>query len=130
MNKTQQEVEELLRTIKTLRAPDGCPWDRKQTTASLKKYLREEVDELIEAIELNDRENTCEEIGDVLYVLAMMAEIHNEKGDFSFFDSVSSIKEKLIRRHPHVFQDSTVSSEEELREQWEKIKKEEKKRNI
>lgn len=129
MNNDNLHIEKLISIIRKLRSEQGCPWDKKQTATSLKKYLQEEVEELLEAVENNDSVNVCEEIGDVLYVLAMIAEIHREKSLFTFNDCISSINDKLIRRHPHVFETQSSLSDVELRKQWEKIKSEEKKRN-
>jgi len=130
MNNTGSGIDQLISTIQKLRGNGGCPWDMKQTPPSLIKYLNEEVEELIQAIENDDLENICEEIGDVFYVLLMLTEIYSGKGVFGLEDSLSTINSKLIRRHPHVFSDATISNEDELRQQWEKIKKEEKKQNI
>lgn len=118
-------------TIKRLRAEDGCPWDQKQTSHSLKKYIREETDELLEAIDTKDPEHICEEAGDILFLIALLAETHKENNEFTMDDILSSITRKMIRRHPHVFGDARTGSEEELKVQWEKIKFEErsKKRN-
>ena len=129
MDNNLHSLNNLLETITTLRSENGCPWDQKQTPQSLKKYLHEEVDELIEAINNDDHENISEEIGDVLYVIAMIAEYYRERDAFSFGDCIATIDRKLIRRHPHVFENVTSLSEDELRAQWEKIKKGEKKRN-
>ena len=92
----------------------------------MKKYLKSEFRELVEAMENDDKENICEEIGDLFFVLLMIAEIEGEAGNFTFTDTLEGINSKLIRRHPHVFGDAEISSEEELRTQWEKIKREEK----
>lgn len=121
-------IAQLLKTIKELRGDKGCPWDIKQTPKTLKKYLKEEVDELLEAIDNEDTANICEEIGDTVYVLMMIAEIHSEKAKFSFADALEEINTKLIRRHPHVFGNATIKDEEELRRQWQNIKEMEKKR--
>jgi len=129
MNNGPLEIEKLIVTIKKLRGENGCPWDQRQTPSSLKKYLREEVDELISAIDNNDVDNISEEIGDILYVLIMISDIYCDKGDFSFNDCINSINEKLIRRHPHVFAGKSINNEEDLRKQWENIKKAEKQRN-
>ncbi len=129
MNSTTSPLLNLLQTVKTLRSSTGCPWDRKQTPISLRKYLKEEVEELNQALENHDPANICEEIGDVIYVLAMIAETFTEKDLFTLEDCIAEIDKKLIRRHPHVFGDVVISNDEELREQWETIKKEEKKRN-
>lgn len=112
-------------TINKLRADDGCPWDQKQTSHSLKKYIREETDELLEAIDANDAEHICEEAGDILFLIALLAEIHKENNEFTIDDVISTITQKMIRRHPHVFGDARTCSEEELTIQWEKIKSEE-----
>jgi tetrapyrrole methylase family protein/MazG family protein len=112
-------------TILTLRGHNGCPWDKKQTTQSLKKYFREESNELIDAIDSGNPEHICEEAGDVLFLLALLAQIHNEKNEFNLDDILSGITKKMVRRHPHVFANAPVGSEEELNAQWEKIKSEE-----
>ncbi len=109
-------------TIKALRAQSGCPWDQKQTAQSLKKYIREETAELLEAIDENDPEHICEEAGDVLFLIALLAEIYSETNDFTLDDVFSTITRKMIRRHPHVFAGGSVGTEEELNAQWEKIK--------
>ncbi|MEE4241620.1 MAG: MazG nucleotide pyrophosphohydrolase domain-containing protein [Desulfopila sp.] len=124
------EIDKLLHTIQKLRSRDGCPWDIKQTLDSLQKYLAEEVEELHTAIIQKDHDNICEEIGDVLYVLLMLAEIEREQGNFTIADCIRNIDAKLLRRHPHVFENKAKLSEKELRLQWEKIKSDEKKRNI
>ncbi len=111
------------KTITRLRAPDGCPWDRKQTIRSLKKYLIEECGELLEAMEGNDHDHLCEEIGDVFFLLLLLSEISSEAGHFSIDDVISGINEKMTGRHPHVFGDTpSCSSEEELNTQWQKLK--------
>jgi tetrapyrrole methylase family protein/MazG family protein len=109
-------------TITQLRSPDGCPWDRKQTVISLKKYITEECDELLEAMDGNDPGHLCEEIGDVFFLLLLLSEISSEAGHFSIDDVISGINKKMIIRHPHVFGDIPAGSEEELQIQWEKIK--------
>lgn len=109
-------------TIKALRAQNGCPWDQKQTAQSLKKYIREETAELLEAIDENNPEHICEEAGDILFLIALLAEIYSESNDFSLDDVFSTVTQKMIRRHPHVFADATIGTEEELNIQWEKIK--------
>lgn len=130
MNSNKTSIDQLLSTIQKLRGDGGCPWDIKQTPSSLKKYLHEEVEELVQAIEKEDIENICEEIGDVFYVLLMLAEIYKSNNKFNLEDCLSGINSKLIRRHPHVFASATINNDDELRQQWEKIKKEEKKQNI
>ncbi|MBU1140171.1 MAG: nucleotide pyrophosphohydrolase [Proteobacteria bacterium] len=114
------------KTISSLRAKNGCPWDQKQTVKSLKKYIQEECDELLEAMDGDDPAHLCEEIGDVLFLLVLLSEISSESGHFTIDEVITGIKDKMIRRHPHVFGDADVGSDEELREQWEKIKSQEK----
>jgi tetrapyrrole methylase family protein / MazG family protein len=123
------KLQNLLNTIDALRGERGCPWDKKQTCLSLKKYLQSECDELLAAISNDDHANICEELGDVLYLLIMIADINKDLGRFEFEDVIESINVKLIRRHPHVFAGQTYESEEQLAAQWQAIKAEEKKQN-
>lgn len=126
MQPTDRQLINLISTINTLRSPSGCPWDKKQTSKSLIKHLKEEVAELVEGIEKDDHTNICEEIGDVLYLLLMITEINSDQHNFNIDDVVYNVNQKLIRRHPHVFSDSKVLDEQELKEQWEAIKLSEK----
>lgn len=119
----------LLDTIKTLRGDKGCPWDKKQTQKTLSKYLKSECEELVTAIDNDDVENICEELGDLLYVLLMIAEINTESDNFSLKDVVAGITNKLIRRHPHVFEGTPYKDEADLNRQWQKIKALEKRSN-
>lgn len=116
----------LLHTIRSLLGPDGCPWDQKQTTLSLKKYFKEEFAEIIAAIDNNDSENLCEELGDMFFLLILMAEINAKSNLFTLRDVLQNINEKMIRRHPHVFGEGKKGTEEELEKQWWAIKSEEK----
>lgn len=126
MDTTNHSFNQLHQTIRQLRSSEGCPWDRKQTVPSLKKYLHEEFNEIIEAIDNDDSENICEELGDFLYLILMIAEISEEHALFSIDDVIVSINEKLVRRHPHVFGDQVELDEDELRKQWQSIKEAEK----
>ena len=117
-----------LEIITRLRAKDGCPWDRKQTPASIKKYLLEETAELVEAIDEGDPTHICEEIGDMLYILTMLCEMFREQGDFNADDALTAISEKMIRRHPHVFAGGPTGDDEALKQQWEAIKQRERHR--
>jgi tetrapyrrole methylase family protein / MazG family protein len=119
--------ETLRRVIATLRGPNGCPWDRKQTHESLKRYLLEEAYELFEAIDENDDEHMIEELGDVLLQVMLHAQIGEDEGMFSIDDVIRGITEKMIRRHPHVFGDITVENAEQVVENWQRIKEKEKK---
>ncbi|PIC04287.1 nucleoside triphosphate pyrophosphohydrolase [Anoxybacillus flavithermus] len=116
----------LRRVISTLRGPNGCPWDRKQTHQSLKKYLLEEVYELLDAIDQQDDENMIEELGDVLLQVMLHAQIGEDEGMFSIDDVIRAITEKMIRRHPHVFGDVHVEHAEQVVRNWEAIKQAEK----
>ena len=109
-------------TVTRLRAPDGCPWDRKQTIPSIKKYIREECDELLEAMDNGDPDHLCEEIGDVLFLLVLLAQISSESGQFTVHDVIRKIDKKMKDRHPHVFGDLPVGTEKELKKQWEALK--------
>jgi MazG family protein len=120
------DISKLIKTINSLRSENGCPWDRKQTMQSLLKYVKAETAELIAAIENEDAENTCEELGDVFYLILMLSSIGEDAGDFTFADVVRGIDEKLVRRHPHVFAGRAWESEEDLARQWKEIKAEEK----
>jgi MazG family protein len=121
---------QLVNTINTLRSEDGCPWDKRQTTLSLVKYLHSEFEELIAAIHNDDTENICEELGDLLYLILMISQINNEAGNFNVRQVIEGITEKLIRRHPHVFAGVEIKDEQELRKQWQNIKAEEKSKKL
>jgi uncharacterized protein YabN with tetrapyrrole methylase and pyrophosphatase domain len=116
----------LLHTVQSLLGPNGCPWDQKQSTLSLKKYFEEEFAEIITAIDNNDPENLCEELGDMLFLVILMAEINKKNNTFTLRDILRNINEKMIRRHPHVFSDGEKGTEEELEKQWRAIKSREK----
>ncbi len=118
------------RIIKRLRAEDGCPWDREQTHGSLKAPVIEEAAEVISGINIYDEtgnpENLKEELGDLLLLIVMQAQIAEEEGIFTIDDVISGITEKMIRRHPHVFGDTKVNDSREVLDNWEEIKKLEK----
>ncbi|MEO6095837.1 MAG: MazG nucleotide pyrophosphohydrolase domain-containing protein, partial [Fibrobacteria bacterium] len=102
-NPSAYSLSELLEIMARLRAPDGCPWDRKQTHHSLLNHLIEESYEFVDAVENGDRANMKEELGDVLLQVVFHAQLAQETGDFDFAQVVHGISEKLVRRHPHVF---------------------------
>ena len=129
MTNDNLELPKLISTIKELRGEDGCPWDKRQSSISLLKHLKSECEELVAAINNNDQANICEELGDLLYLIVMISEIHNDHGGFNLSDVIRTVNEKLIRRHPHVFAGLTYDNEEQLAVQWENIKAEEKKKN-
>lgn len=129
MTDNNSSLQILMDTINVLRSEHGCPWDKKQTCDSLKKYLQAECNELLAAINNEDHDNICEELGDILYILIMITQINKELGFFQFSDVLATINEKLIRRHPHVFSGQTYENEEQLAAQWQAIKAQEKKLN-
>ena len=118
--------EDLKQIMKTLRAEDGCPWDRAQDHDTLKKHLVEECAEVLEAIDSGDTENLCEELGDVLMQVVFHAEIETEQGGFTMGDVIQGICEKMIYRHPHVFGSGKADTAEEVLINWEELKKKEK----
>ncbi|WP_078378383.1 bifunctional methyltransferase/pyrophosphohydrolase YabN [Sutcliffiella halmapala] len=113
-------------TISILRGPNGCPWDQKQTHESLKKYLIEEAYELIDAIDDGDIDGIIEELGDVLLQVMLHAQIGEDDGYFSIDEVIQGVNEKMIRRHPHVFGDTSVDDAEDVVKRWDEIKKTEK----
>ena len=120
------EFARLCEVVAQLRAPGGCPWDREQTNSSLAPALIEETYETVGAIRAKDDANLREELGDVLLLVVMHAEIAREEGRFDVADAIRSATEKLIRRHPHVFGDSDVIDSSGVVRQWEAIKLREK----
>ena len=120
-------IDDLKATMARLRAPDGCPWDREQTHASLVRCLIDEVSELIDTIDRQDYPHMREELGDVLIQIVFHAQIAAEKGLFSFEDVARDINDKLVRRHPHVFGAGKLDTSEQVIVEWERIKATEKK---
>lgn len=114
--------DRLREVIATLRGPNGCPWDRKQTHESLRPYLIEEAYEVIDAIQEEDDDHIAEELGDVLLQVMLHSQIGEDSGFFSVDDVIRSITEKMIERHPHVFGDVEVGSADEVTSNWEAIK--------
>ena len=119
-------LEKLIEIIDTLRSPNGCKWDREQTHATLKRNMLEEAYEAVDAINDNDPKHLKEELGDVLLQVVLHAQIAKEDGDFTIEDVAKTLNEKLIHRHPHVFGDVKVQNTQEILDNWEKLKKEEK----
>ena len=121
-------LPDLLDIMARLRAPDGCPWDRKQTHHSLLNYLIEESYEFIDAVENGDRANMKEELGDVLLQVVFHAQLAKEAGDFDFAQVVHGISDKLVRRHPHVFGEGGLKLDgaEAVEVKWDELKKAEK----
>ena len=112
-----------------LRAPDGCPWDKKQTHQTLRKHLLEESYEALDAMDKNDPVAMTEEFGDLLLQILLNAQIAYENGHFRLSDVVQGIYDKILRRHPHVFGELQVDGEEEVLQNWEALKAQEREKN-
>jgi len=121
-----KEFPTLRGIIADLRGPDGCPWDKKQTHQSLKRYLIEESYELLDAIDRDDIDDMIEELGDVLLQVMLHAQIGEDEGMFSIEDVMESISKKMIRRHPHVFGEASAKDADDVVKNWEQIKAAEK----
>src|SRR2546423_5416703 len=124
-----QEFTRLVEIMATLRSPEGCPWDREQTIDSLKPFVLEETYEVLDAIDRHDHGALCEELGDFLFEAVFRAQLEAEAGHFTIADSLRSIADKLVRRHPHVFArdrgEAALHSAGEVRTRWEEIKAQE-----
>ena len=117
-----EAFERLYDIIVRLRGPDGCPWDREQTPSTMRRHLLEETYESIEAIESDRTEDIREELGDLYLLVTMIARMYEEDDRFRVEDSLESIAEKLVRRHPHVFGAARVESTDDVLDQWQRIK--------
>lgn len=117
--------DRLVAVMDRLRDPDGCPWDREQTTESLAGYLLEEAYEVVDAIGSGDGEKLREELGDLLLQIVFLSRIAREKSWFDVDDVCDAIAEKMVRRHPHVFAERQVADSTEVKRNWEDIKRDE-----
>ncbi|MBH0231833.1 nucleoside triphosphate pyrophosphohydrolase [Halobacillus yeomjeoni] len=124
--KLNHQFFRLREVIQTLRSPEGCPWDRKQTHESLRKYLIEEAYEFIDAVNRQDDDHMVEELGDILLQVMLHSQIGEDEGFFTIDDVIVSVTDKMIRRHPHVFESVTVNDADEVVTNWEAIKQQEK----
>jgi MazG family protein len=118
-------LERLMSVMRTLRAPDGCAWDRKQTLASLRPFVLEETYEVLDAIEHGTPADLCEELGDFLFEAVFLAQISDEAGQFNLRDALVGVCDKLVRRHPHVFERSPETdglTSDQVLERWEALK--------
>ena len=120
------EFQRLREIMARLRAPDGCPWDREQSIASLKPYLIEETYEVLDAIEREDWEHLPEELGDLQLQIVFQSQIAAEEGKFTVDDVLRAINEKLVRRHPHVFDRESIETADGVKVRWDEIKAQEK----
>lgn len=123
----KRSFDDLVKLMTTLRGPNGCPWDRKQSLPDLKPFVIEEAYEVVDAIDRDNRAALMEEIGDLLLESVFIAEITREEGSFDVYDSITAIHDKLVRRHPHVFGDVEANDAEQVLVNWEKLKNEERK---
>jgi tetrapyrrole methylase family protein/MazG family protein len=123
--KDLSQFKALVEIIATLRAPDGCPWDRKQTHSSLRENLLSECYEVLEALDEGDAEKLRAELGDLLMQIVLQSQIAAEAGEFDIGEVIEGINKKLIHRHPHVFGSRKVKDAEEVMHNWEELKKEE-----
>ena len=125
--KERYNVSDLVDIMELLRSPEGCPWDREQDHASIRRNLIEEAYEAAEAIDLDDKAGLVEELGDVLLQIVFHCQMEREAGGFTLDDVADGVCKKLIYRHPHVFADTTVSGAAEVLENWDALKRKEKK---
>jgi tetrapyrrole methylase family protein/MazG family protein len=129
MEQDPSSFDTLEKIVARLRAPDGCPWDRAQSHASIKPYLIEEAYEVLQALDEENTDKLCEEMGDLLLQILLHAQIAKEAREFSIRDVIKSISTKLIRRHPHVFGQSKAANAEEVALEWEELKQNERKKD-
>lgn len=122
----QNPIEKLLRIMEILRSPQGCPWDREQDHASIRNNLLEETYEVLEAIDQKDSKLLKEELGDLLLQVVFHSQLEKEKGVFNFEEVAEGVSDKLIRRHPHVFEDGYAPDSDTVLKNWNEIKKREK----
>ncbi len=128
--KQKYSMQDLMQIVKRLRDPEnGCPWDKEQTHESIRKNFIEETYEVADAIDLKDSYLLCEELGDVLLQIALHTQMEDEIGNFTMDDVTTGICKKLIERHPHIFGTVQADTSEKVLQNWEEIKRKEKKRN-
>ena len=121
-----KNLKELIEVVRKLRAPDGCQWDRAQTHYTLRPNMLEEAYEAVDAIDEGDINHLKEELGDVLLQVLLHSQIADDEGEFDIEDVAKILKDKLIHRHPHIFGDVKVKSTQEILDNWDKLKQEEK----
>ena len=128
----KKTFEDLVNLSKYLRGPKGCPWDKEQTVDSLKSYIIEEAYEVVQAIELKDKNELVEELGDLFYQVLFASQIAHEQGEFSIDDVIDTLHNKMVRRHPHVFGDEKAANAKEAVKTWhaQKLKEKGRKRRL
>ena len=127
-SQSEQGFQKLLKIIQTLRSPDGCPWDIDQKKEDVGRYLIEEAYEVIDAIDSGHPKELKEELGDLLFQILFLTRMSEEAGEFNISDVIEDISKKMIRRHPHVFENKKVKDIQEIKSNWEDIKKQEESR--
>jgi MazG family protein len=120
----KKSLKDITSLVKTLRGPDGCPWDREQTLKDLKSFLIGETYEILDAIDQNNPEHIKEEAGDVLFLIIFLIDILEETSNVTIHDVIAAVTEKMIRRHPHVFSKKKATTTDEVKANWRTIKQE------
>ena len=118
----KRTLNDLIELMATLRSPNGCPWDREQTHQSLKSYVVEEAYEVLDAIDRGDLDELREELGDLLFQVVFQAQLAREAGHFDLYDVITSIHEKMVRRHPHVFGEGEAATAADVEVSWDALK--------
>lgn len=122
-----EKFAELVELMEYMRGPNGCAWDREQTIESFVEHIGNESQEVLDSIGKKDYENLKEELGDLLWNIVFLSQIACEEGLFDISEVLDAVKEKIVRRHPHVFGDKKITDPEEIIKQWHTIKRQEKK---
>lgn len=130
MPSSDKTFSDIMALVQRLRGENGCPWDQKQTPDTMAPYLIEETFELADAIAAGSPDDVREELGDVLFQLAFIANLYQEAGLFSIEDAMADVLKKMIRRHPHIFGNERAETPEDVKKQWHRIKGEEKKNQL
>jgi len=128
MTQPESYFDKLVNLMDTLREPGGCPWDQEQTRETLKPMLIEEAHEVLEALDSEDSDEICEELGDLLFQVIFHSRISKEREEFDAYEVCRRVYKKMVGRHPHVFADATFADSQELLKHWEEIKAAEKER--
>ena len=125
MKKTDRLFIDMIDIIRRLRGPGGCPWDQKQTPQDVKAYLIEELYELLEGIDADDPALLQEEVGDILFMIAFLVNLYEEKNVFTMAQALAQVTAKMVHRHPHVFGDTQVRSADDVKANWQALKQQE-----
>ncbi|MFH1126336.1 MAG: MazG nucleotide pyrophosphohydrolase domain-containing protein [Candidatus Altiarchaeota archaeon] len=126
----KSDFKELVRLMEFMRSEKGCPWDREQNLKDFLVHLKNESDEVLDAIRREDYDNLEEELGDLLWNIVFISQMAKEQGKFDINDVIKDIRRKIVRRHPHVFGKAKAKTSEEVVKQYKKVKEKEKKRKL